>query len=278
MGDSPRDRTLTFRECSIIHYMYHQKVREAANELDEFTREELRKSSDAPRTIVDDVIDELSQKVEQAIDDSSEDFTREELETSVNAPRTIIDDVIEELRSKGEIYEPRTGIFRHASSRKDINKGLDFANASDETILSYERVKQALDEFDEKFTHEELEASVDAPQTVIDDAIAELRWKGEIYEPRTGTFEHTSSGREIDKSLDFANASHETIVYHQRVRQALEKFDDEFTREELEASVDAPPAIVEDAIDDLHLRGQIYQPRSGIWRKTTGELHYDQEC
>jgi len=201
MGDSPRDRTLTFRECSIIHYMYHQKVREAANELDEFTREELRKSSDAPRTIVDDVIDELSQKVEQAIDDSSEDFTREELETSVNAPRTIIDDVIEELRSKGEIYEPRTGIFRHASSRKDINKGLDFANASDETILSYERVKQALDEFDEKFT-----------------------------------------------------------------------------REELEASVDAPPAIVEDAIDDLHLRGQIYQPRSGIWRKTTGELHYDQEC
>lgn len=40
--------------------MYHQRVREAVDELDtEFTREELRNNTSAPRTIVDDVIDEM---------------------------------------------------------------------------------------------------------------------------------------------------------------------------------------------------------------------------
>ncbi|ERG97606.1 MAG: hypothetical protein J07HQX50_01634 [Haloquadratum sp. J07HQX50] len=94
--------------------MYHQRVREAVDELEnEFTREELKNRTNAPRTIVDDVIDEMHQEVKTVLDEFEfgDEFTREELNEKTTAPRTIVDEVINELHRRGEVYRPRTGIW-----------------------------------------------------------------------------------------------------------------------------------------------------------------------
>jgi hypothetical protein len=53
--------TVTFDECIVTNYpMYHQRVRKAVDEINtEFTQEELRNRTNGPRTIVDDIIDEM---------------------------------------------------------------------------------------------------------------------------------------------------------------------------------------------------------------------------
>ncbi|ERG94034.1 hypothetical protein [Haloquadratum walsbyi] len=94
--------------------MYHQRVREAVDELDtEFTREELRNNTSAPRTIVDDVIDEMHQEVKTALDELElgDKFTREELNERTTAPGPTVDDVLTELHRRGEVYQPTRGIW-----------------------------------------------------------------------------------------------------------------------------------------------------------------------